>query len=129
MSGLPIPAEAVADREDAEDWGPAAAWPAGEWDAERWAPTPRRLTAKQDAILRFVVHKIKAEGYPPSFREIRDQFGFASPNSVFLHLKLIERKGWIVRGTNMARAIHVLALPTGELLPSRRPGPMIGGGR
>ena len=65
------------------------------------------LTKRQQAILDFIVQEIRIKGVSPSIREIGQAMGISSPKAVLDHLKALERKGCIRRGTR-ARAIKVL---------------------
>ena len=64
--------------------------------------------AKQVAILRFLRDFIGANGYAPSFEEIRSSFGYGSLATVHEHLKNIERKGYIRRVLNANRSIALV---------------------
>ncbi len=68
---------------------------------------PEKLTKRQEAIFSFVKGFIEESGYPPSLREICLSFGIKSPKNAVKHLDAIERKGFIRRGKNIARAIEV----------------------
>ena len=63
------------------------------------------LTKRQQEIYEFLKDKIENRGYGPTVREIGIQFNISSPNGVMCHLKALERKGLIVRESNMSRAI------------------------
>lgn len=69
----------------------------------------KALTKRQSEILQYIIDFIEKVGYPPTYREIGNNFGFNSTNGVFCHLNLIERKGYIARdGKSGSRAIAVL---------------------
>ena len=65
----------------------------------------RPLTPKQYAILGYLRDSIASRGYPPSYEEIAERFGFTSLATVWEHLTNLERKGWIERQFNEARSI------------------------
>jgi len=65
------------------------------------------LTARQEAILRFVVGYIQDIGYPPSIREIGENFGIGSLRGVTVHLDALSRKGYIER-SNTPRSIRIV---------------------
>ena len=65
------------------------------------------LTARQDAILQFIVDYTQSEGYPPSIREIGQHFEIGSLRGVTVHLDALERKGYISRA-NTPRSIKVI---------------------
>ncbi|NNF04513.1 MAG: repressor LexA [Rhodothermales bacterium] len=59
---------------------------------------PRRdLTDKQEAFLDYIRDYVDAEGVWPTYREISDEFGYRSPNSVTQNLKALHRKGYLDR--------------------------------
>lgn len=61
-------------------------------------PMARRgLTHKQESFLDFLKDYVDQEGDWPTYREISDQFGFRSPNSVTQNLQALEKKGFLVR--------------------------------
>lgn len=50
----------------------------------------------------------------PTHREIAARFGFASPNSVRSHLRLMEKKGMVARSPGKARSLKLtISLPSG----------------
>ena len=66
------------------------------------------LTRRQRDILDFLSDFIRANGYPPTIREIRDAFQFKSNRSVVDHLRALERKSFIRRNQRSSRAIEIL---------------------
>lgn len=66
-----------------------------------------QLTERQREIYDFIRKKIESRGYPPTVREIGNHFGIKSPNGVMCHLKALEKKEFINRGTFSARAIQL----------------------
>lgn len=63
------------------------------------------LTKRQWEILDYITAYIRVQGYSPTYREIADHFELASLATVHEHLASIERKGWITKQRNEARAI------------------------
>jgi repressor LexA len=57
----------------------------------------RGLTPKQESFLDFLKNYVDNEGDWPTYREISDEFGFRSPNSVTQNLQALEKKGFLVR--------------------------------
>lgn len=57
----------------------------------------RGLTQKQESFLDFLKNYVDEEGDWPTYREISDQFGFRSPNSVTQNLQALEKKGFLVK--------------------------------
>lgn len=66
------------------------------------------LTKKQRAMLDFLDTYNDAHGYMPNFVEIAAQFNLNSLATVHEHLGNLERKGYIVRQYNCARAITLV---------------------
>ena len=56
------------------------------------------MDATQRAILDFIVDSVKANGYPPSIREIGAHIGMSSSASPLMHLVALENEGYIRRG-------------------------------
>lgn len=71
----------------------------------------KSLTGRQSKIYEFIVAWQTKNGYPPTQEEIRDHFGFVSPNAVRSHLVLIEKKGYIRLNCGKARGIQVTQSP------------------
>lgn len=67
----------------------------------------RGLTQRQEEILRFVVDYTQDNGFPPSIREIGQQFKIGSLRGVTVHLDALEKKGYIERA-NTPRSIKVV---------------------
>ena len=67
------------------------------------------LTAKQQAILDYMVEHIHEHGYQPSYREMMAEFDIKAPNGIRCHLLALEKKGRIVLPVpSQARAIRIL---------------------
>lgn len=66
------------------------------------------LTKRQREIFDFLREKIIHRGYGPTVREIGTHFEIRSPNGVMCHLKALEKKGLIIRESNMSRAIQLV---------------------
>ena len=67
----------------------------------------QKLTDKQRNILCFIIDKINLSGYPPTAREVGDNFKISSKGA-YDHLKAIEKKGYIRIDKNKARAIVII---------------------
>jgi repressor LexA len=65
------------------------------------------LTARQEAILNYVIEYQGENGYPPSVREIGERFGIGSLRGVTVHLDALRKKGYIER-SNIPRSIKVV---------------------
>jgi len=68
----------------------------------------KKVTARQLDIYNYVKEFILLHKYPPTIREIGDEFGIKSTNGVRDALNALERKGLIKKHSNQARGI---ALP------------------
>jgi repressor LexA len=67
------------------------------------------LTPKQRAVLFFLKDYRREHGMPPSYEEIRREFGFASLNSARKHLLQLHRKGFIRSPwKNQKRALEIV---------------------
>lgn len=86
----------------------------------------KRLTDKQAKIYEFISAWQMENGYPPTQEEIRDHFGFGSPNAVRSHLALIEKKGYIRLNCGKARGIHLTSSPATVIHRQERSIPLLG---
>lgn len=75
------------------------------------------LTDRQQEVLDFIVRRIDDEGYPPTLREIGEHMGIKSTNGVNDHLRALERKGVLSRGTSKSRALRPMNLAVKEEAP------------
>lgn len=64
------------------------------------------LTEKQDKIFNFIKNEIRESGYPPTVREIGEEFGI-TVKGAYDHVKAIEKKGFIRTEQNKSRAIVI----------------------
>ena len=60
----------------------------------------RKLTAKQHAFLEYVRAYLRENHVWPTYREIIDEFGYRSPNSVTQNLQALHRKNYLRRDQN-----------------------------
>lgn len=86
--------------------------PALETEAKETDVVARPLTERQQAILDFIVEARRAQGFPPTLREIGTAFQIRSTKGVNDHLAALERKGKIRRQRGSSRGIEVI-----EVLP------------
>lgn len=84
------------------------------------------LTKKQSKIYEFIVTWQVKNGYPPTQEEIRDHFGFGSPNAVRSHLALIERKGFVRLNFGKARGIQLASSPVSVIQRQEDVIPLLG---
>lgn len=78
------------------------------------------LTPRQEQVLEFIRESVRANGYPPTVREICAALDLSSPSTVHAHLANLERLGFIKRDPTKPRALDVV----GESRP--RPLPLVG---
>ena len=72
------------------------------------APDTRpELTYRQLEILEFIKAEI-ANGYPPTVREIGEQFEIKSPNGVRIHLVALQKKGYLRWNPAKSRTLAVI---------------------
>ena len=65
---------------------------------------PRPLTEKEKDVLEFIEGFIGHRGIAPTFLEIKENFGFASFNSVQRYLKQLQHKNYLhIPGDNQKR--------------------------
>jgi len=83
--------------------------------------TVEGLTARQQQVLEFIRESVRANGYPPTVREICAALKLSSPSTVHAHLANLERLGLIKRDPTKPRALDVVQ----DLRP-RRPLPLVG---
>jgi len=56
------------------------------------------LTDKQKQIYQFIKGYITTHQIAPSYEEIKNHFGFKAVSTVFDHIKMLEKKGFILKG-------------------------------
>jgi len=66
------------------------------------------LSSRQKLILDYIKASLRANGYPPSVREIGKAVGLSSSSTVHSHLAKLEEMGFIRRDPTKPRAIDVL---------------------
>jgi len=81
------------------------------------------LHERQQRILEVIVDAVKAQGYPPTVREIGAAVGLCSPASVQGHLRALEAMGYIKRGSSKRRALEVVHSGDRVSEFARVPGP------
>lgn len=67
----------------------------------------------QRKIYEYIANFTKAEGMPPTNREIGRALGITSTGHVDHHLNMLEKLGWITREPKKARGIRLTKRPTG----------------
>ncbi len=82
------------------------------------------LTQKQKDLLLLIDKKIKSQGVPPSYDEMKDALGLASKSGIHRLITALEERGFIRRLPNKARALEVLKLPQDSVQrPVAHPAP------
>jgi len=83
------------------------------------------LTRRQKEVLEFIKGSILKRGFPPSIREIGEHFQIY-PRAAFDHIRALERKGFVSRGSAKSRAIQVRDFTEREIQPDTRQVPLLG---
>ncbi len=66
------------------------------------------LTKRQNDVLNFLKKYIADHGYPPTIREICDGVNLSSPATVFVHIKNLEKNGYVKSSNNKFRTLELL---------------------
>jgi repressor LexA len=69
------------------------------------------LTKRQQEILDFIESFLHKRGYPPTLREIGNEFGISSTNGVRVNLAALEKKKYIIRRPWLSRGIELIYAP------------------
>jgi repressor LexA len=69
------------------------------------------LTRKQLELLLFINERLKEEGVPPSFEEMKEALNLQSKSGVHRLIVALEERGFLKRMANRARALEVIKLP------------------
>ncbi|MCE1237491.1 MAG: transcriptional repressor LexA [Hyphomicrobiales bacterium] len=69
------------------------------------------LTRKQFELLMFIHERLKEDGVPPSFDEMKDALDLRSKSGIHRLITALEERGFIRRLPNRARALEVVRLP------------------
>ena len=75
------------------------------------------LTKRQHEIVDFIESYVSEKRYSPSYREIRDFFGFSSLGSVYNHIQAIKQKGGLSELTKGARSLSLQTKQTKNSVP------------
>jgi repressor LexA len=65
------------------------------------------LTKRQKEILDFLQSYLEKHRYSPSYREIMKKFGFSSLASVYKHLHILKRKGYVDAEKRCSRSLSL----------------------
>lgn len=66
------------------------------------------LTVRQREVVQAIRDHIAAHGWAPTLRELADRFAWSGPSAAKAHLAYLQRKGWVVVGDRMSRAIRLV---------------------
>lgn len=66
------------------------------------------LTPRQIRVYEFICDQQEHRGYPPTIREIGDEFQMSSTGTVRDYLAALEKKGYINRNSRTSRGIEIL---------------------
>ena len=69
------------------------------------------LTKKQRELLLFIHERLKNDGIPPSYEEMKLALGLHSKSGIHRLVNALEERGFLKRLPNRARAIEILRLP------------------
>ena len=72
------------------------------------------LTSKQRELLILVNDRLRKDGVPPSFDEMKDALDLKSKSGIHRLITALEERGFIKRLANRARAIEILKLPDSD---------------
>jgi repressor LexA len=78
------------------------------------------LTRKQHELLRFIHDRLREDGVPPSFDEMKEALDLRSKSGIHRLIMALEERGFIRRLPNRARAIEVVRLPE-QAVPGATP--------
>ncbi len=73
------------------------------------------LTRRQRTVYDFIRNWCDGHGYPPTLREIASSIGVRSTNSVYNHLKILERKGYLKREDMKSRTWRPVDAPSSSI--------------
>jgi repressor LexA len=68
----------------------------------------KTLTKRQEDVLNFIKKYTADHGYPPTIREICTGVNLSSPATVFVHIKNLEKGGYVKSSNNKFRTLELL---------------------
>ena len=83
------------------------------------------LTRKQHELLRFIHERLKEQGIPPSFDEMKEALDLRSKSGIHRLIMALEERGFIRRLPNRARALEVVRMPE-SAIPAQSAAPQRG---
>lgn len=80
------------------------------------------LTKKQLDLLAFIDARVRRDGVPPSFDEMKEALDLRSKSGIHRLITALEERGYIRRLAHRARALEIVRLPEAMLnQPARKP--------
>lgn len=76
----------------------------------------KALTKKQHEVLQYIKEYFKTHDYAPSYREIMQYFSFTSLGTVYKHINILKKKGFLDNKKQVSRS---LTLAQEEVIPSK----------
>lgn len=76
------------------------------------------LTRKQLELLKFIDNRIRRDGVPPSFDEMKEALSLRSKSGIHRLITALEERGFIRRLAHRARALEIIKLPDALDRPS-----------
>lgn len=83
------------------------------------------LTSKQHELLRFIDERLRENGVPPSFDEMKEALDLKSKSGIHRLIMALEERGFIRRLPNRARAVEIIKLPELSTPQPRRFSPSV----
>jgi repressor LexA len=83
------------------------------------------LTTRQREVFDFIRSFIRSKRYPPTIREVAENFGF-SVKGGYDHVKALQKKGVIRCAGNLSRAIEIVADAEADRAPNLVSVPVLG---
>src|SRR5437588_4597066 len=68
----------------------------------------KKLSDRQQNILKYIEDYVDERGYPPSIRDIGDKVGISSTSVVDYNLRVLEREGRIRRDREVSRGLELV---------------------
>ena len=68
----------------------------------------KALTKRQEDVLKFIKKYTAMHGYPPTIREICEGVKLSSPATVFVHIKNLEKNGYVRNTSSKFRTLELL---------------------
>lgn len=65
------------------------------------------LSKKAQSVFQYIVRSTRENGFPPTLREIGEEFGINSTNGVRYFLNILERDGYVHRNGRISRGLEV----------------------